>query len=66
MFSTSFISVESPRLTKFCDLFVKVGILHQCSAERSGQVMGFLPRGSHRKLKGGSEFMKTSLETESR
>lgn len=26
MFSTSFVSVESPRLTKFCDLFVKVGV----------------------------------------
>lgn len=37
MFSTWFVSVESPRLTKLRDLFVKVGIPHLCSAERRGQ-----------------------------
>lgn len=34
-----------------------------CWEERSGHVTGILPRGSHRKLKDGSEFMKTSVET---
>lgn len=35
-FSASFVSVESPCFSKFCELFSKVGILHPCSAAKRG------------------------------
>lgn len=66
-FSASFVSVESPCFSKFCELFSKVGIPHPCSAagRDSGRPWGSSLGKAAGGTEAGSKLRKTPPEVQS-